>query len=627
MKKIILLFKRKTELYFILGCVLIIVVSCQTKHEPYTAEQLSQIQRNLSPKFIPNSEDILYINDASGNLELWQLSKSGKPQQITKLKQKISDLQIAPDGSFAVFAVDNGGDEIFDMYKYDIKSGQIINLTNTPKMAEKGYSISFDGTKIAMEIDSEIPFRPQIFIYDIQSAKFQQINKSNIRVLHPIWSKNGKKITALITSDDQSGDLLLFDLENKKTDTIKPALKNNIFRPITFSPDDKNILCLSKNDKGFDQLTLIDATTYDVKSFGPTDWDVIEAVWNKNSGIYFTQNVSGRTGIYHIQNPESKVEEVLPPSGNISGININEEGTKMLFSKQDATHPEEIYLLDLKTKQFQQLTHSLPTDIQPARLSVAESFKIPSFDNTPIQGFLYKPTVQSEKLLPAVVIVHGGPSMQDQDIFDTMTQSLTQAGFVVFNINYRGSVGYGKVFEDMNNRDWGGGDLKDIRAVLEHFIEQGLIDKTKIGITGGSYGGYMTYIAVTKDPDLYAAAAPAYGMVDLISDYNFGKDRWGLWYEGEMGNPTTDSLLFVDRSPINFISQIKAPILVFQGANDNNVPKWSSDMIVDSLKSNHKPVEYIVYPNEGHGFYRRANRIDWIQRTIEFFKQNLIDSH
>ena len=113
----ITLFNRKIELYFILGCVLIIVFSCQTKHEPYTAEQLSQIQRNLSPKFIPNSEDILYINDASGNLELWQLSKSGKPQQITKLKQKISDLQIAPDGSFAVFAVDNGGDEIFDMYK------------------------------------------------------------------------------------------------------------------------------------------------------------------------------------------------------------------------------------------------------------------------------------------------------------------------------------------------------------------------------------------------------------------------------------------------------------------------------------------------------------------------------
>lgn len=624
MKNKTTLIKLKTVLYLLLECILI--VSCKNNPEPYTVAQLSQIQRNVSPQFIPNSEDILYINDASGNLELWQLSKSGKPKQITYLKQKISDLQVAPDGSFAVFSVDTGGDEKYDMYKYDIKSGQIINLTNTPKMAEKGYSIAADGTKIAMEIDSEIPFRPQIFIYDIKTSKFEQINKSNLIVRFPIWSKNGKKIAARITSDDQSGKLLLFDLENKKTDTIKPDDKNNIFSPITFSPDDKNILCLTKNDKGFDQLTLIDATTYDVKGFGPGDWDVMEAVWHKNSGIYFTKNVSGQIGVYHLQNPHSKVEEILPPSGNISGININKEETKLLFSKQDATHPEEIYLLDLKTKQLQQLTHSIPSDIEPSKLSKAEPFKIQSFDNTPIQGFLYKPNVKSEKLLPAVVFIHGGPSGQDKDNFDTMTQSLTQAGFVVFNINYRGSVGYGKVFEDMNNRDWGGGDLKDIRAVLEHYIKQGLIDKNKIGVTGGSYGGYMTYIAVTKDPDLFAAAAPGFGMVDLIADYNLGKDRFSLWYEGEMGNPTTDSLLFVDRSPINFINQIKVPLLVFQGANDNNVPKWSSDMIVDSLKANHKPVEYIVYANEGHGFRRRANRIDWIQKTIDFFKQNLMES-
>ena len=625
MKKITELYNRKMYSYFLAFCVLIFVFSCQPNVKPYTAEQLSQIQRIFSPKFIPHSEDVLFINDASGNLELWQLSKSGKPRQVTNLKQKISDLQIAPDGSFAVFAVDNGGDERYDMYKYEISSGQVKKLTNTPERAENGYNFSPDGSRIAMQIDSEIPFRPQIFIYDLKTAKFQQITKGEVQVLYPIWSKNGKKIAALRTSDAQSGELLLFNLENSKMDTIKPALKSNTFIPITFSPDDNHILCLTKNEKGFDQLTLIDATTHKVKNFGSGDWDVKEAIWNKNSGIYFTQNASGRTGIYHMQTPQSKIEEICSPNGTISDLTINKEENKLLFSKQDATHPEEIYSYNIKTKQLQQLTNSAPTDIEASRLSIAEPFKIKSFDDTPIAGFLYKPKGYSEKLLPAVLVVHGGPSGQDIDKFSNLTQSLTQAGFVVFNINYRGSIGYGKAFEDLNNKDWGGGDLKDFKAVLEHFIQQGLIDKTKIGIVGGSFGGYLTYMALTKNADFYAAGVPCYGMVDLIADYNLGKDRWGLWYEGEMGNPKTDSLLFVNRSPIHFINQLKAPILIFQGANDTNVPKWSSDMFVNKLKTMNKPVDYIVYPNEGHGFTKRANRIDWIQRTVDFFKQNLID--
>ena len=132
-------------------------------------------------------------------------------------------------------------------------------------------------------------------------------------------------------------------------------------------------------------------------------------------------------------------------------------------------------------------------------------------------------------------------------------------------------------------------------------------------------------MALTKNPDFYAAGVPCYGMVDLIADYNLVKDRWGLWYETEMGTPKTDSLLFVDRSAIHFIDNLTAPILIFQGENDTNVPKWSSDMFVEKLKTLNKPVDYVVYPEEGHGFVKRVNRIDWIRKTVAFFEQNLKD--
>lgn len=602
-----------------------LLFSCKENPKPYTAAQLSEIQYTTAPKFIPNSEDILYINDASGNRELWQLSASGKAKKLTDLKQNIRDLKVAPDGTFAIFALDNGGDERFDMYKFEVESGKVSKLTETPNVAEKGYSFSEDGSKIALEIDSDIPFRSQLFVYDIKTANFQQITKGEVPVANPIWSKNGNKIAGVRSSDGQNGELLLFNFENSKMDTIKPPTKNNIYYPMTFSPDDSAILCLSKNEQGFGQLTLIDAATYEVKKIGPGDWDVEETIWNKNSGIYFTKNVSGRFGIYHMQTPQSPVEEIYAPSGTISGITINKAENKLLFTKQDATNPVEICTLDLKTNKIEALTNSMPAGIESARLSKAEPFNVKSFDNTPIQGFVYKPKGFAEKNLPAVLVVHGGPSGQDVDNFSTMTQALTQAGFVVLRINYRGSVGYGKAFEDLNNKDWGGGDLKDLKAVLNHFIAEGLIDKTKIGITGGSFGGYLSYMALTKNADYYAAGIPCYGMVDLIADYNLVKDRWGLWYETEMGTPKTDSLLFVDRSAIHFIDKLKAPILIFQGANDTNVPKWSSDLFVEKLKTLNKPVDYVVYADEGHGFTKRVNRVDYAQKTVDFFAKNLMD--
>ena len=617
---------RKKLNNFFIGCTLILVFSCQTNFKPYTAEQLSQVQKNISPKFVSNNSDILYVNDASGNRELWQLSKSQQPKQISILKQKISNLEIAREGSFAIFAVDSGGNECYDIYKYEILNGTINNLTKTSKVSETGYRISPDATQIALEADPEIPFRPQIFKYDLNSSSLEQITKGDLPVYQPIWSNTGKKIAAISSGDFQYGELLIINLNNSIIDTVRPPSNDNMLVPIVFSPDDKYILCITENEKGYNQLTLVDIVTHELQSLGSDQWDVLEAIWNKNSGIYYIQNVSGRTSIFNIKWPQSEIKEVLPPSGFISEIDINEEGTMILFSKQDAIHPQEICLLDIKTGEVQQLTNSLPVDVEPRRLSKAETFKIQSFDSTPIEGFLYKPTGNSKKPLPSVIQVHGGPTAQDVDRFDAMTQSLTQVGFVVLKINYRGSSGYGKAFEDMNNKDWGGCDREDIRTVAEYFVKQGLLDKSKIGITGGSYGGYMTYIALTKDSDFYAAGAAAFGMIDLILDYNLSKDRFGLWYEGEMGNPSTDSMLFADRSPINFIEQIKVPLIVFQGANDSNVPKWESDLVVDTLRVMQKPVDYIVYQNEGHGFTRRENINDYMHRTVDFFKQHLMDS-
>ncbi|MGC1953829.1 MAG: alpha/beta fold hydrolase [Gammaproteobacteria bacterium] len=236
---------------------------------------------------------------------------------------------------------------------------------------------------------------------------------------------------------------------------------------------------------------------------------------------------------------------------------------------------------------------------------------------------LVKPRVNRLGAPPPAVAVHGGPNGQHMMAFNPFIPILTEAGFAVIAPNYRGSTGYGKAFEDANNHDWGGGDLKDLTAAVQSFGQRGDIDLKRVSIMGGSYGGYLTLMALAKTPEVWSAGVECYGMPDLVMDYLLTKSRFGDWYETEMGNPKAHAARFRERSPLPYLDDIKAPLLIFQGANDSNVPKSESDLLVAVLKALKKSHEYIVYDDEGHGFIKRKNLLDQYRRTVVFFTQHL----
>src|SRR5262249_10536217 len=185
---------------------------------------------------------------------------------------------------------------------------------------------------------------------------------------------------------------------------------------------------------------------------------------------------------------------------------------------------------------------------------------------------------------PAVVVVHGGPNGQVTHSFRTPYHVLAEAGFVVIAPNYRGSTRYGKAFEDANNKDWGGKDLKGFTPAVKHFPDKGWIDPKRVGIRGGSYGGYMTLMALCRTPEVWKAGVELYGMPDLVMDYLLSKSRFADWYETEMGDPKTNAALYRERSPLPYLDDVRAPLLVFQGAGDTNVPRAESDLLVAVLR-------------------------------------------
>jgi len=224
---------------------------------------------------------------------------------------------------------------------------------------------------------------------------------------------------------------------------------------------------------------------------------------------------------------------------------------------------------------------------------------------------------------PAIVSVHGGPSAQTMNGFNRSIQYLVNNGYVVIAPNYRGSTGYGKDFEERNRFDMGGGDLQDVIYAARYLETIGYVDPRKIALMGGSYGGYMTMMGLTKASEIWAAGVAIVPFVNWFTELEHEDPVLREWDLATMGNPVENRALYEDRSPINFIDCIRAPLLILAGANDPRCPKEESDQVAEAIRQRGGVVEYHFYEEEGHGFSRIENAIDSFERTVAFLDKHV----
>lgn len=633
-----------------LGAALIALLVCSihagaADRPAYTPEQLSLVRHVAECQLAPDGKTVAFVCDITGALELWTLGTGGGwPEQLTNLQEQVSDIRWSPDGRWIVFASDYGGNERRDLYRVPASGGQVDKLTDT-KLSESEPRFSPDGKRLAFIADPDADFRFDLFVMDIATRQSKRLSKEAVNLHQPTWSPDGKTLAVTRSGDEQKGDLLLVDVATGTKTVIAPPVKDGILWPGEFAPDGQSLLVLARNKEGFSQMAIVKLAKAsqppkaegETEFIGPGNWDVTQARWNKH-GIYFLQNEGGATGLKFLATPKAPAKSLLPPVGMFAHFSLDGSGSNLALLREDASSPADVWLMrsipnspaahavDLvdSALPLKQVTHSLLGGVKSEELARGEMIAYPSFDQKQIHALVLKPPVaRLGTPPPAVVYVHGGPNGQTTQSFYPFLQVLAESGFVVIAPNYRGSTGYGQAFEDANNKDWGGGDLQDLVAAVEHFTAKGLIDPKRVGITGGSYGGYMTLMALSKTPKVWAAGAERYGMPDLVMDYLLSKSRFGDWYETEMGNPRTHAALFRERSPLPYLEDIQAPLLVFQGANDTNVPKSESDLLVAVLKELKKPHEYIVYDDEGHGFTRRKNLLDCYRRSAGFFVKHL----
>ncbi len=378
------------------------------------------------------------------------------------------------------------------------------------------------------------------------------------------------------------------------------------------------------------------AWTYDLKSgehdlLVDDDWDV-RSVSYSPSGRYQIHSVNedASTKVTITERASGKALS-LPtdlPKGNVGSVRFTPNEKSLVLRIDSDTSPGDIFLVDLKNSNVKRLTKALNPEINQADLVESSVIRYESFDGLEIPSILYKPKgADAENPVPALVLVHGGPGGQSETGYDAEVQHLVNHGYAVLAANNRGSEGYGKTFYHLDDRRHGEDDLEDIVMARTYLESLDWVDKDKIGIWGGSYGGYMVMAALAFRPEAFEVGVNVFGVTNWIRTLSSIPDWWEAARQeiyDELGDPTTDDAERLHRiSPLFHAKNITKPVLIVQGANDPRVLQVESDEMVAAVRKNNVPVEYVLFPDEGHGFIKRRNRVTASEAYLAFLNKYL----
>ncbi|MEK7257851.1 MAG: alpha/beta fold hydrolase, partial [Bacteroidota bacterium] len=397
-----------------------------------------------------------------------------------------------------------------------------------------------------------------------------------------------------------------------------------------FSKDGKWFFYTTDVGKEFAYLAQCDFAGGQRKTLFETNWDVMYSYVSENEKYrVIAINEDGRN-VLKIKDNASGQDVSFPaiPDGDVLAVNISNSEKLMRLTVGTSKAPSDLYVYNFESKEMKKLTNTLNAEINPTDLVSAEVVRFKSFDGVEIPAIYYKPlTASPDAKVPALVWVHGGPGGQSRTGYFSLLQYLVNHGYAILAVNNRGSSGYGKTFYKMDDLNHGDKDLKDCVWGKKWLQTQDYVDTVKIGIIGGSYGGYMTMAAMTFTPDEFKTGVNIFGVTNWLRTLKSVPPYWESFRKAlyaELGDPTTaDSVRLHQISPLFHAAKVKNPILVLQGANDPRVLQVESDEIVAAVKKNNVPVEYVIFPDEGHGFVKKENEIKGYGAVLTFLDKHL----
>jgi dipeptidyl aminopeptidase/acylaminoacyl peptidase len=608
---------------------LAVTASAQTPADLSTlVTRMAKVGRATSPTFSPDGKRLAFVSDLSGTPQIWVVPVDGGwPTLVTNDEDPVAGVIWSPTSDWLAYTLAPGGGMNTQIYVVKPDGTGRTRLTRGAKETNRLFDWTEAG-RLAMGSNTRTPTAIDAYLVDPTSARTDLVVQNDALATLEDVSRDERVglVSRLVGRGDNN--LYLVDLHSGKETLLTPHTGPGSFTG-ALSSDGKTIYLLSNKDR--DLLAFGRVRVAADGSAGPiellaerSDAEADGFVLNEQgTRAAIVWNVAGRSELAFIDLPAGTMTKGPElPAELVGGMRLSRDGKMLALTISGAAAPPDIWVLEMTTQKLRQITRVPHAGVDLKQLVRPELVKFKAHDGLELSGWLYRPKGQAGPR-PYVISFHGGPEGQERPSFRSDYQGLLLAGIGVFAPNVRGSSGFGKKFVNLDNRELRFNGIKDITSCADFLVSQGIADPKRLGITGGSYGGYMTLAGVTEYPDLFAAGVNLYGMVNFFTFFEQTEPWMAAISTTEYGDPKTQADLLRALSPLGKLDAIKTPLMVQHGANDTNVPVVEAEQVVNSLKKRGVPVEYILFPDEGHGWRKIANRVRSTVTLVEFFAKHL----
>ena len=578
--------------------------------------------------FSPDGRDLLIRSDASGVFNAYALPVAGgQPVPLTASPDNAVQAEsYFPNDERILYSADQGGNELDHLY-VRLPDGSVRDLTPGENLKAEFRGFSADGRTFFVSTNERDPQMFDVYAYDAETYERRMIFQNQGFVLGDV-SRDGRHVALVKAHSSANSDVYIAEVGGGEPRLITEHQGNVAYDVYGFTPDGRALVYGTNETSEFGQAWTYDLASGEKRPLIAADWDVM-FVLHSRSGRYrvhaINEDASTRLTITDTSSGQA-VALTGVPEGDLGQVRFNRDETMVAFTVASDTSPADIFIADLATGQARRLTRALNPAIDEAQLAEGAVARFASYDGLEVPGVLYRPREASAAHpVPAIIFVHGGPGGQSRRGYSATVQHLVNNGYAVYAINNRGSSGYGKTFYHMDDRRHGDVDLRDVVAARDWLAGQDWISD-RVAVMGGSYGGYMTAAALAFHPETFDAGINIFGVTNWVRTLESIPAWWGAQRTAlfdEMGDPATDAERHRRISPLFHAGNIRRPMLVVQGANDPRVLQVESDELVAAVRRNNVPVEYVLFPDEGHGFLRKENRISASEAYLRFLDRHL----
>jgi dipeptidyl aminopeptidase/acylaminoacyl peptidase len=578
-----------------------------------------------------DSKHVFLSTNLTGRYNIWRTDADGSwPLQMTQSDDAQAGLAASRDGKWLYFIQDEGGNEYYDLYRVPANGGAVERVTSTPDLSERGMVPGGADGLIALSIKKKSEAQSNIAVLD---------SNGMVRVLTAeadpdfewsprVWAVDGKTIYANREKvDSTTTEIWRIDVATGAATWVLGE-SSTIYRVMDVSPDGAWLAVTTDVTIGRPRAGLYNPDTKQWKWLKPIIWDQSAIRFTRDGKALLVESSDDlrTTLVRYDLATGTETPLKMPPGLNYTTGNDTRspDGRSLLVVNMAANVAGELNRYDLANDTVTPITRLALASLRPEALATSQMVTYKSFDGTLISALVTMPAnLKRDGSNPAIVLPHGGPTAKTDDYFDDIAAALASRGYIIIAPNFRGSTGYGKEFQAANYDDMGGGDLKDTIAAKQFLVESGYVDPKRVGIFGGSYGGFMTLMAIGKAPDEFAAAVQLFGIINWRTMYRDMDEQLKAYLRSLMGTPEANPEGYDRASPLTYLANAKAPLLSLQGENDIRVPRGQAQEVEDILMTKGSTVETVFYSAEGHGFRKRENQLDSLKRTVEWFDRYL----